>query len=75
MLETDRAELDEGDEEFGDETDGALVDGRVDERQELCRFRHQVYRLDVVRLLPQIILEMLLHITLFKSDRPIRNGS
>ena len=56
MFSTYRAELVEGAEDLYDEVDGLAVDGGVDDIQELRRLSHDVERLDVVRLFPQVVL-------------------
>ena len=57
-MSTYRAELVEGAEDLYDEVNGLAVDGGVDDVQELRRLSHDVERLDVVRLFPQVVLQV-----------------
>lgn len=53
------SELDERVKQLYDQWHGLFVDVGVKNVQELCRLSHQVHRLDVVKLVPDVVLQQL----------------
>lgn len=50
------SEFDERVKQLYDQWHGLFVDVGVQNVQELCRLSHQVHRLDVVKLVPDVVL-------------------